>query len=74
MSDKKKITIVDNISGELDRLGMTKEELSNIIGIDRKTFSAWKKKGELPGTMLLKCAKALNCSVDYLVRDVDVDM
>lgn len=71
--NKTNISILDNINGEIRRRGMTKEEFCQQIGIDRRTYSSWQSKGELPSTVLLKCAKLLNCSLDYLARDVTIE-
>ena len=69
---KDRVTILDNINGEIRRRGMTQDDLCGLLDIDRKTYSNWKSRGEMPETKLLKCAIIFNCSVDYLVRDVDV--
>ncbi len=69
---EKKITLIDNINGEIRRQGMSKEEFCSLLGIERRTYTSWQAKGELPSTKLLKCAKLLNCSLNYLARDVSV--
>lgn len=68
--NKTRITILDNINGEIRRQGMSKDEFCDLLGVERRTYTHWQSKGELPSTKLLKCAKILNCSVEYLVRDV----
>lgn len=70
---KANITILDNISGEIRRRGMTQDNLCDLLGVDRRTYTNWQTKGEMPATKLLKCASILNCSVDYLARDVNVN-
>lgn len=64
------ITIIDNINGEIRRHGMSQEKLCSLIGVSRDTYKGWQSRGELPSTKLLKCARVLGCSMDYLTRDV----
>ncbi len=66
------ISIVDNVNSEMKRFGMSQETLCAQLGIGRKTFYEWKKKGDIPATKLLACAKIFNCTLDYLVRDVQI--
>lgn len=66
------ISIVDNINGEMKRHGMSQETLCKHLGVERKTFYEWKKKGDIPASKLLKCANLFNCTLDYLARDVNV--
>lgn len=72
MADKS-ISIFDNINGEIRRRNISQEELCKHLGIDRRRYSSWQSKGNMPSSYLLACAKYLNCSLDYLVRDVRVD-
>lgn len=67
------ITIIDNINGEIRRNGMSKEAFCKKLGVERRLYTSWQKKGEIPATKLLKSAKILNCSLDYLTRDVVID-
>lgn len=67
-----KITVIDNINGEIRRHGLSKEDFCHMLGIDRRTFTSWQAKGDMPCTKLLKSANILGCSVEYLVRDVKV--
>lgn len=67
---KSKMTILDNINGEIRRRGMSKDEFCKLLGVERRTYTHWQSKGELPSTKLLKCAEILNCTLDYLTRDV----
>lgn len=66
------ISIVDNINSEMKRFRMSQETLCAQLGIGRKTFYEWKKKVDIPATKLLACAKIFNCTLDYLVRDVQI--
>lgn len=72
--EAKKLTILDNINGEIRRYGMSKEQFCKLIGIDRSTYTGWQTKGEIPATKLMKCASLFNCSLDYLVRNVDASL
>lgn len=69
-----KITIIDNINGEIRRHGMTKESFCKLLGVERSTYTNWQTKGDLPAHKLLECAKIFGCSMDYLVRDVDFNI
>lgn len=72
MKENATITIIDNINGEIRRHGMSQEKLCSLIGVSRDTYKGWQLRGELPATKLLKCARALGCSLDYLTRDVTI--
>jgi len=51
-----------------DEQGITQEALANMIGVKRPTVAGYETKGkEPPYSTLKKLAKALNCSVDYLL-------
>lgn len=71
---KNSISIFDNINGEIRRRNISQETLCEHIGIDRRRYSSWQAKGDMPISYLLMCAKFLNCSIDYLARDVKVDL
>lgn len=71
---KKPISIIDNINGEIRRHGMSKEAFCSLLGVDRSTYKGWQSRGEIPGTKLLKCARIFGCSMDYLARDVNLDV
>ena len=66
------ISIVDNVNSEMKRFGMSQKTLCTQLGIGRKTFYEWKKKGDIPATKILACAKIFNCTLDYLARDVQI--
>jgi len=70
--NERRITILDNINGEIRRHGLSKEKFCDLIDVDRRTYTSWQSKGEMPSTKLLKSAIVLGCSLDYLVRDVTV--
>ena len=56
-----------NIDAERARNGLTKEELSNTLGVSRKTYYNWLNKGKIPQEKLERMAKIFNVSVDYLL-------
>lgn len=48
--------------------GITQEELSRVLGIDRSTFARYEAGDRpIPATILLECAAHLNLSVDELL-------
>lgn len=48
---------------------ITQEELANMLQIDRSTVAKWESSTSLPRSDLLpKIAKALNCTVDELLK------
>lgn len=67
---KEKITVLDNINGEIHKQGISKDDFCSLLGVGMTTYTNWQLKGKLPSIKLLKCAKILNCSVDYLMRNV----
>ena len=67
-----KVTLLDNIDGEIRRQKKTQEALCKALGVERRTYNSWQQKGNLPSNHFLACAKFLNCSLDYLARDVAV--
>ncbi len=67
---KDSFTIFDNIDGELRRNRLTQEDLAEAIGIERKTYSNWRSKNDMPSSKLIEIAKFLGCSLDTLSRGV----
>ncbi len=67
----KAVTIIDNINGEARRKHMSQDVLCKGIGVDRRRYTAWQQKGDMPMSYFLKCAVFLGCSLDYLARDVE---
>lgn len=54
------------------RLKSSRKALADAAGIAPNTFSTWKARGTIPdGAVLLKLAKALNVSMEYLVSGVE---
>lgn len=64
------ITIFDNINGEIRRKNISQEEMCKNLGINRRKYASWQEKGDMPVSFFMKCAKYLNCSLEYLSRDV----
>lgn len=47
---------------------LTQEDLANKVGVSRATIAGYETKGKKPPySTLIKIAKALNCSIDYLL-------
>jgi len=54
--------------------GITQEELSKVLGIDRSTFARYEAGDRpIPATTLLECAMHLNLSVDALLGHTPAD-
>lgn len=60
--------VFDNIRAECARRRMSLSEMTEIIGIERKTFYNWESKGDLPVSALNKIADVLNVSTDKLLE------
>lgn len=56
-----------NIDAERARHGMSVDELSQQLGISRKTLYNWITDGKIPANALVQMADIFNCSVDYLL-------
>ena len=62
-----------NIEAERARIGITKRELSNHIGVTPKTLANWQDgKTPIPTSALIAMRKLFNCTIDYLLG-LDVD-
>lgn len=66
------VSIFDNIDGEIRRKHTSQEALCEYLGIERRTYLNWKHKNSMPSTYFIMCAKYLDCTLDYLIRDVKV--
>ena len=60
-------TVFRNIRAECARNALTIEELSNKLGIGRKTFYNWEAKKDLPVSYLLKMSELFKISTDELL-------
>lgn len=56
-----------NIRAECARNSFSLEELSNKLGIERKTFYNWEAKKDFPASYLVKMANIFHISVDELL-------
>lgn len=60
-------TVFKNIRAECARNGMSIEELSRNLGIERKTFYNWESKKDLPTRYLVQMANIFNVTTDCLL-------
>lgn len=60
-------TVFRNIRAECARNALTIEELSNKLGIERKTFYNWEAKKDLPVSYLVKMSNIFHVSTDELL-------
>ena len=64
----------NNIEAERARMRMTKEDLSNYLGVSYKTYYNYiDSKTSIPSSVLLKMAKLFGVSTDYLLEEVEMD-
>ncbi len=57
-----------NIEAERARLGMTKQELSESVGVSAKTYQNWQdSKTEIPGSKIISMVNLFEVSADYLL-------
>lgn len=57
-----------NINAEIARVGMTKTDFAQKIGVSYYTFKSWQAgKSEIPATKLMKMADIFGCTTDYLL-------
>ena len=61
-------TLYPNIDAERARRGLTVEQLSNKLGVTRKTYYNWITKGKIPQQKILKMADMFNTTVEYLLK------
>lgn len=59
--------IYPNIEAERVRKNVSQEELSEIIGFERKSYYNWLSNGKIPAAVLVKLADYFDCSIDYLL-------
>lgn len=60
--------VFNNIRAECARRRMSLREMTEIIGVERKTFYNWESKGDLPVSALNKIADVLNVPTDKLLE------
>ena len=56
-----------NIRAECARNAMSLEDLSNALGVERKTFYNWEAKKDFPVSYLVKMSTIFRVSVDELL-------
>ncbi len=61
-----------NINAERARNSMTMEQLSEKLGVTRKTIYNWMTKGDIPQNKIEEMADLFNCSIDYLLGHVEI--
>ena len=59
--------VFNNIRAECARKRMTLTEMTERIGVERKTFYNWEEKGDLPLSALGKIADVLDVPTDKLL-------
>lgn len=60
-------TTFANIRAECARNGLSIEEFSKILGVDRTTYYRWEQKRSIPSIYLAKMAELFGKSVDTLL-------
>jgi transcriptional regulator with XRE-family HTH domain len=60
-----------NIEAERGRLGMTKAQMCEALGVTSKTYNAYISGSTIPSGVLEKLHKLTGKSVDYLLGLVD---
>lgn len=60
-------TVFNNIRAECARRKWSLEELSNKLGIERKTFYNWEKKQDFPTSALVQMADLFEITPDELL-------
>ncbi len=63
--------MISNIEAERARAGMTIQEFTESLGIERKTYYNWRAKGEAPAKMLVAIADVLGCTVSDLTGSTE---
>lgn len=59
--------IYPNIEAERSRAGLTQDQISKLLGVERKTYYNWLTKGNIPINILMELADTFQCSMDYLL-------
>lgn len=59
--------MLSNIEAERGRLQLTKEALSQRLGITSKTYNKYIKGTPIPSDVLMNMADLFDCRVDYLL-------
>lgn len=56
-----------NIEAERARMGYTKQQMCNALGITLKTYNSYIHGGNIPSRQLILMHELFNCSIDYLL-------
>jgi len=56
-----------NIEAERGRLGMSKLQISEVLGVTPKTYNAYISGGPIPSDVLLKLRELSGRTIDYLL-------
>ena len=56
-----------NIDAERERNGFSQAELANKLGICRKTYSNWMRRGKIPQKHLEIMSELFGVSIDYFL-------
>lgn len=59
--------MLTNIEAERGRKGVSKEKLSQLLGITSKTYRAYINGASIPSDVLISMSNYFDCSIDYLV-------
>ena len=62
-----------NINAERARMGLSWEQLSEILGVTRKTIYNWTTRGDIPQNALIQMTNIFGCSIDYLLSEAAAD-
>ena len=57
-----------NIEAERARHGLSVTDLTQKLGVTRKTYYNWAKAGRIPAAKLAIMADIFECSTDYLLE------
>lgn len=61
-----------NLAAERVRLGMTQEQLADVLSCTVETLGNWEKDtSDMPGDSMLKASALFGCSLDYLLNLTD---
>lgn len=59
----------NTIGSERTRLGLSQDQLGEMMGKDRATIGRWEKNpGIVDGAALIKLSQIFGCTVDYLLN------
>lgn len=56
-----------NISAELARRNMTRDQLAEHLNVCRKTLYNWEQRGNIPQGKLVAMSELFGVSIDYLL-------